>query len=66
MSYLLIYSFIFLEQALQDEADTFYILYKIGRSHGKFVASIIHEVSQEVSRYSTFLSKSFSCDAALR
>ncbi|KAL0338124.1 UNVERIFIED_CONTAM: protein SIEL [Sesamum angustifolium] len=33
---------------VQDEAEIFYVLYKIGRTHGKFVTSIIHEVSQEL------------------
>ncbi|KAL8039033.1 hypothetical protein ABFX02_10G009000 [Erythranthe guttata] len=37
-----------LELCPQDEADVFYALYKIGRSHGKFVTKIIHEVSQEL------------------
>ncbi|KAL0347523.1 UNVERIFIED_CONTAM: protein SIEL [Sesamum calycinum] len=37
-----------LERYPQDEAEIFYVLYKIGRTHGKFVTSIIHEVSQEL------------------
>ncbi|KAI3472839.1 hypothetical protein Pfo_029968 [Paulownia fortunei] len=37
-----------LELYPQDEADIFYVLHKIGRTHGKFVTSIIHEVSQEL------------------
>ncbi|KAL7095209.1 hypothetical protein ACP275_10G010000 [Erythranthe tilingii] len=37
-----------LELCPQDEADVFYVLYKIGRSHGKFVTRIIHEVSEEL------------------
>ncbi|KAK6164797.1 hypothetical protein DH2020_001661 [Rehmannia glutinosa] len=32
----------------QDEADIFYVLYQIGQRHGKFVTSIIHNVSQEL------------------
>lgn len=48
-----------LNQYLQDEADIFYAIYRIGQIHGKFVTSIIHEVSQEVSGCSTFLSRSF-------
>lgn len=30
-----------------DEADVFFVLYKIGRIHGKYVASIFQEVFQE-------------------
>lgn len=37
-----------LELYPQDEADIFYTLYIIGRSHGKFVAKIFQEVSQEL------------------
>lgn len=44
---------------MQDEADIFYALYKLGRLHGKFVISIIRAVSQEVSGCSLFLSRYF-------
>ncbi|XP_042045821.1 protein SIEL-like isoform X1 [Salvia splendens] len=37
-----------LELYPQDEADTFYALYRIGCSHRKFVIKIIQEVSQEL------------------
>lgn len=35
--------------SFQDEADIFSALFHIGRNHGKFVVSIINEVSEEVS-----------------
>ena len=35
--------------SFQDEADVFSALFHIGRNHGKFVVSIISEVSEEVS-----------------